>query len=82
MEALKIGTKLSDEATGIEAIVVRAPSDPTLEFWPGGHVDLGKRYACQICGAEVLVTKAGPGAIACHGEVMEIAQAKTLPSSD
>jgi hypothetical protein len=82
METLKIGTKLSDQPTGIVAIVIRPPTDSTVEFWPGGRVDLGKRYACQNCDSEVLVTKAGPGTIACHGMVMGIAQAKTLPSSD
>ena len=82
MEGPKVGTKLTDATTGIEAIVVRPPSEPTLEVRPGGSVDLGKRYACQTCDAEVLVTKAGPGVIACHGAVMGIARAKALPSSD
>ena len=43
---------------------------------------LGKRYQCATCEATVLVTKAGDGALSCHGAPMEIAQAKPLPSSD
>jgi hypothetical protein len=43
---------------------------------------LGKRYQCGVCEATVLVTKAGDGAVECHGQVMEVAQAKPLPSSD
>ena len=82
MEGPKVGTKISDATTGIEAVVVRPPSEPTLEIWSGGSVALGKRYACQTCDAEVLVTKAGPGVIACHASAMGIAQPKALPSSD
>ena len=43
---------------------------------------LGKRYSCAECGAEVLVTKAGDGELACHGEPMDVLQPKPLPSSD
>jgi len=43
---------------------------------------LGKRYVCGECEATVLVTKAGEGALTCHGQAMEPAQAKPLPSSD
>jgi len=43
---------------------------------------LGKRYQCAECEATVLVTKAGDGALECHGQAMEVAQAKPLPSSD
>jgi desulfoferrodoxin-like iron-binding protein len=43
---------------------------------------LGKRYQCAACGVTVLITKAGDGQLTCHGEAMEVAQAKPLPSSD
>ena len=43
---------------------------------------MGKRYVCGECEATVLVTKAGSGELSCHGQPMEIAQAKPLPSSD
>jgi desulfoferrodoxin-like iron-binding protein len=43
---------------------------------------LGKRYQCAVCEATVLVTKPGDGELVCHGQVMAVAQAKPLPSSD
>ena len=43
---------------------------------------LGKRYHCATCDAQVLVTKAGAGALECHGQPMELMQPKPLPSSD
>lgn len=43
---------------------------------------MGKRYVCGVCEATVLVTKAGDGELSCHGQAMEIASAKPLPSSD
>jgi hypothetical protein len=81
-DAPKAGTKLQDATTGVEAIVVKPPSDPGLEIRAGEGVALGKRYTCATCNAEVLVTKAGNGELACHGATMAIAQPKTLPSSD
>ncbi len=32
---------------------------------------LGKMYICQKCGSQVIVTKAGQGALKCCGEPME-----------
>ncbi|MDP3062012.1 MAG: desulfoferrodoxin [Chloroflexota bacterium] len=43
---------------------------------------LGKRYQCEVCGAIVLCTKAGTGAVQCHDKPMAELQAKRLPSSD
>jgi hypothetical protein len=43
---------------------------------------LGKRYTCDTCGATVLVTKPGDGAVTCHDAPMEQHQPKPLPSSD
>lgn len=45
-------------------------------------VQLGKRYRCEACGAEVLCTKPGDGPIVCDGAVMEIMEPRPLPSSD
>jgi hypothetical protein len=44
--------------------------------------NLGKRYTCEECGAEVLCTKPGGGAVHCCGQEMVIKAAKPLPSSD
>ncbi len=32
----------------------------------------GEKYRCNICGNEVVVTKAGGGALVCCGEEMEL----------
>jgi len=45
-------------------------------------LQVGKRYKCETCGAEVLVTKPGDGSLSCHDQEMEILQPKTTPSSD
>jgi desulfoferrodoxin-like iron-binding protein len=45
-------------------------------------LQVGKRYRCETCGAEVLVTKAGDGGLSCCEQVMELVQPKTTPSSD
>ncbi len=29
--------------------------------------EMGKRYVCQKCGAEFVVTKGGAGTLKCHG---------------
>lgn len=34
--------------------------------------EIGKRYICSKCSAEVIVTKAGAGAVHCCGQPMEI----------
>jgi hypothetical protein len=43
---------------------------------------LGRRYLCEVCGTEVLCTKAGEGEITCDGQPMKLQVPKTLPSSD
>jgi hypothetical protein len=43
---------------------------------------LGKRYANEELGLEVLCTKAGAGAISVGEEILEVKGAKALPASD
>ncbi|MBI2886134.1 MAG: hypothetical protein HYY02_02880 [Chloroflexi bacterium] len=43
---------------------------------------LGRRYVCEVCGSEVLCTKAGTGGIICDGQAMKLQVPKALPSSD
>jgi hypothetical protein len=43
---------------------------------------LGKRYVCQTCEAQLLVTKQGDGELECHDKPMIIEAPKPLPSSD
>lgn len=82
MNAPKAGTKLLDSGSGVEAIVVKPPSEPGLEIAAGESSVLGKRYTCGRCNAEVLVTRGGDAGLRCHSAAMVLAQPKTLPSSD
>jgi hypothetical protein len=43
---------------------------------------LGKRYKCEVCGTEVLCTKAGEGTFECCDKGMKAVEPKPLPSSD
>jgi len=45
-------------------------------------LQVGKRYKCESCGAEVLITKPGAGDLLCCDKAMELLQPKTTPSSD
>ena len=53
-------------------------ADPQLL---GGTL-LGKRYVDEAGSVELLVTKPGSGSLAVNGEVLQVAVAKALPSSD
>ena len=41
---------------------------------------LGKRYKCEICGSEVLCTKAGEGTFICCEQEMKVQEPRPLPS--
>ena len=43
---------------------------------------LGKRYADDEAGIELLCTQAGQGALFLNGEPLRLKEAKPLPSSD
>ncbi len=43
---------------------------------------LGKRFQCEVCGTEILCTKAGDGTAECCGKEMTLMQPKVLPSAD
>ena len=54
----------------------------TLDASLGDAVLLGKRYADEEAGLELLCTKAGAGALTLDGRVLGLKGAKPLPSSD
>ena len=63
--------------------------DPGGERPGGGHAAaegdgalVGKRYADEESGLELLCSKPGPGSVAVDGRVVPIKGAKPLPSSD
>ena len=41
--------------------------------------EVGKRYVCAVCGAELLVTKAGTGALTCCAQPMQLKAAASPP---
>lgn len=43
---------------------------------------VGKRYRCEGCGTEVLVTKVSPGDLECCGETMGQLEPKKTASAD
>ena len=59
----------------------RPASRPIADGAAGGCL-LGKRYADEASGLEVLCTKAGDGALAFDGRLLVMREAKKLPSSD
>jgi hypothetical protein len=62
---------------GPQAAATGAP-DPTQL----GGSQLGKRYADEELGVELLCTKAGEGTLALNGEPLPLKTAKPLPASD
>jgi hypothetical protein len=67
------------------APMVEVGQDPergTLDASLGDAALLGKRYADEDAGLELLCTKAGAGALTLGGTVLGLKGAKPLPSSD
>lgn len=59
-----------------------APEGATLDASLGDGPLLGKRYADDDLGLELLCTKPGTGALTANGTVLPLKGAKPLPSSD
>jgi hypothetical protein len=57
-----------------------APAGPAVGF--DGGTQLGKRYADEALGLELLCTKAGEGSISVGDAILEVKGAKPLPASD
>ena len=45
-------------------------------------LQIGKRYRCETCGTEALVTKPSTGELNCCSAPMELVQPKQVASSD
>ncbi len=58
------------------------PSDIAILSNYASGSQLGKRYVEGKSGIELLCTKAGTGSLSVDGVLMEIKEAKPLPSSD
>ena len=57
-------------------------SDTTIAAESASGTLLGKRYADEVTGLEVLCSKAGKGSLAFDGRALTLRQAKKLPASD
>jgi hypothetical protein len=68
---------------GHPAVAVDAEVTPqSVEAGFDGGTQLGKRYADEELGLEILCTKPGEGSISVGETVLEIKGAKPLPASD
>ena len=69
---------------GVAMVAHGNPVEPLAAIVPGheGSTALGKRYGLPDDPIEVLVTKPGDGALSLGGVVLEVKDAKSLPSSD
>jgi len=59
-----------------------ASSGGALDPGQAGKTLLGKRYADEAAGIELLCTKAGEGSLGVGGQPLGLKEAKPLPSSD
>ena len=59
-----------------------APAGAELDATAAAGTQMGKRYADEDLGLELLCTKPGNGSLRCNGEELHLKGAKPLPSSD
>jgi hypothetical protein len=64
------------------ALAEERPSGLTIDASLSGGTQLGKRFANEDKGLEVLCTKGGQGTLTVDGEVLGPKEAKPLPASD
>ncbi|SFF50974.1 hypothetical protein SAMN04488120_10660 [Fontimonas thermophila] len=69
---------------GVEMIAATAPPPAGVALDPAyaGETLIGKRYVNADESLELLCTKGGQGVLSFNGTLLEIKQAKQLPSSD
>lgn len=95
---LTAGVRLKTPASGCEVLVVRVPSTEEALTCAGGlmapdvesgdpsdapnDVQIGKRYADDDSGLELLCVKAGRGPLKFGGRDLVMRAPKALPSSD
>ncbi|TQM11199.1 hypothetical protein [Pseudonocardia kunmingensis] len=69
---------------GIEMVLKGAAGEPKRTPDPSqmDGTQLGKRYADDVIGIELLCTKAGQGTLAVGGVALPLKDARALPASD
>jgi hypothetical protein len=58
------------------------PEGVELDPAQGDGTRIGKRYADEALGLELLCTRSGDGTVACNGVALPLKEAKPLPASD
>jgi hypothetical protein len=69
---------------GVEMVLLGSepPTSTSLDAAHAEGTQLGKRYADDALGIEVLCTKPGRGSLTVNGEALTLKVAKSLPTSD
>jgi len=77
-------TELEVTIGGVATIASAAARDGSVAVVAGhdGGTLMGKRYVDEADTIERLCTKAGSGAVAVNGELLQLKEAKALPASD
>lgn len=84
--SVQAGARLKFEDHGLEVVVTRGgdgtiTAESRADDAPAPQI--GKRFSCGTCGAQVLVTKPSQtGALVCDGTPMALEQPKATKSSD
>jgi predicted RNA-binding Zn-ribbon protein involved in translation (DUF1610 family) len=66
---------------GPQAVATPRPAPSSVQGEPN-LLQVGKRYQCQSCGTELLITKPSDGELACCQKPMELLQPKQTASAD
>jgi hypothetical protein len=79
--AYRVGENISDVILGVDLLVLKVPSaDAHVRIAPSSQpLLLGKRYRCDVCEGEFLVSKAGAATASCHGTELSIKAAWPCP---
>ncbi len=66
----------------MQPIDAEPAGDLAIQDGFGGGTKLGKRYADEEVGIELLCTKGGEGSLSLGTTILNVKDAKSLPSSD
>ena len=79
----KVGTKLQGpSASGMVVVVRDGGGEIVVDDNAASTLQVGKRYGCSSCDAEVLVVKPGRSTISCHRVPMTLKQPKKTAAAD
>lgn len=82
MVVVKAPGESVEVACGGQPMVEAEPADTAGTSDAGEGPQMGKRYADEAMGIEMLCTRPGDGALTMNGNPLELKGAKPLPASD